>query len=269
MKRDAATIFQCLAQERSERAAYRRNVHFPPETATPWTRDEILLPAEQHDVHRLETLGPPPARHGGVRKTSKSGETNWTGSDYFNGREIQIESGGENKVQKVLKADPNTKALRSQSHRLEYTDANGEKHHHILDYLQTTYAGERIGYAVKTEKNRAMLQRIVDFVLAKGHPEIDDIKVWTEIDVPAWKHHNALDLYWARLNHHKVDVDVVRRRASQYRNTVEFWQLYNKGVHHWGRCAAIFHLIETGELSPVIRDERITPTSVLRINLRC
>lgn len=265
--RDEAPVFAMLAQERAERAAYRRNLHLPADEAAPWMTDE---PVEQSDgpVGRVESLGPRPERHGGVRKTHKSSEAHWTGATYFNSREIQIESGRERKVVNMLKADPNTKELRSQSHRLTYRDAEGVQHTHTLDHFQVTHSGERIGHAVKTQKNREALEKIVARIMAEGHKDIDRIQVWTEIDVPNWKLQNAYDLLWARDNHDPRDVELVRRRAARFGDLVQLWQLYDRGVHHWGRCAAIFWLIDQGELVPVKPDERITAVSALRVKPR-
>lgn len=267
--RNEKAIFAMLAQERAERAAYRRNLHLPAHEAAPWMTDEHL-PCHV-DVHfgHTASLGSPPERHGGVRKTHKSSEANWTGSTYFSGREIQIESGRERKVATLLMADPNTKELRSQPHRLTYKDENGVEREHTLDYLQLTRSGERIGHAVKTEKGRRALEKIVGQIMAGEHRGIDRIEVWTEADIPDWKFHNAVDFNWARDNYDERDADLVRSRASRFGHTVELWQLYDRGIHHWGRRAAILRMIEQGELRPVNPDERISEISKLRIRLRC
>ncbi|UIK01595.1 hypothetical protein LZK82_31175 (plasmid) [Rhizobium leguminosarum] len=252
-----------------ERAALRRNMHLPPLLASPWTEEEPLLTSESQSISRYESLGPSPLRHGGVRKTSRSSEANYTGSDYFKNRQVQIESGVEIRIAKLLMADPLTKELRSQTHCLVYKDDDDEVHSHVLDLLQIRTDEKVVGHAVKTEANRPYLQKIVDHLNATGHPEIDWIEVKTDKDAPAWKLHNAMDFLWARANMHETDLDIVRRRALRLGHSVEFWQLFDRGVHHWGREAAIFYLIEQGELVPEFADDRITKVSTLLVNMRC
>ncbi len=231
--------------------------------------DELLPSHAEVHFGRNISLGSPPERHGGVRKTHKSSAANWTGSSYFNGREIQIESGREWKVATLLMADPNTKELQSQSHRLKYIDESGVSREHTLDYFQITHSGERIGHAVKTEKGRKALEKIVGHIMAGDHPGIDRIEIWTEADIPDWKLHNAIDFNWACENYDEKDVELVRIQASRFSYTVELWQLYDRGVHHWGRNAAILWLIKQGELRPVNSEERISAISTLWIRLRC
>ncbi len=267
--RDERSIGNLRRRVEHERSALRRNMHLPPHLASPWNDEETLLPSESQSISRRESLGSPPLRHGGVRKTSRSSEANYTGSDYFNGRQVQVESGIEIRIAKLLMTDPLTKEVRSQTHRLFYKDDSGVSHSHVLDLLQIRTDGKIVGHAVKTEANRAHLQKIVDHLNAKGHPEIDWIEVKTDKDAPPWKLHNAMDFLWARANAHEVDLDIVRRRAKRFGHSVEFWQLFDRGVHHWGREAAIFLLIEKGELVPEFTDDRITKVSTLLVNMRC
>ncbi len=267
--RDERSIGNLQRRVEHERAALRRNMHLPPHLASPWNDEEPLLSSETQSVSRQESLGPSPLRHGGVRKTARSSELNYTGSDYFKQRQVQIESAREIRIGKLLMADPLTKELRSQTHRLVYKDDDGEVHAHVLDLLQFRTDGKVVGHAVKTEANRPYLQKIVDHLNAKGHPEIDWIEVKTETDAPAWKLHNAMDFLWARANMHEADLDIVRRRAARLGHSVEFWQLFDRGCHHWGREAAIFYLIEQGELVPEFSEERITKVSTLLVNMRC
>lgn len=211
-------------------------------------------------------LWAPPKRHEGVRSVTPKHLKNSNGSSFFHDREVQHESELEQKVAAYLKAQPDIVELRSQFKRVEYLDREGKLHNHTIDYCARYSTGHWDAILVKMNRSRAKVEAVKKGMLPKHRAMFRDIKIMTELDVPWWLVANCE----AIVNYREIDVGphvgiLLAELSPMNGKRVRFYKLYNSAVDRPLRTAAIWRLIDMGNLVPPI--SKINELSWLHVQL--
>lgn len=192
-----------------------------------------------------------PLRHDGARNVTPKHLLNTNGSSVFNNRQVQHESGTEQKVATVLKARRGVVEVRSQFKTVEYHDQDGVAHKHTLDYCVRYESGRWEAIAVKQEKKRAEVQAVFDGMLPEYRALFDKLTVMTEVDVPWCVVRNAASILYYRELHDDHHVRALLDELQQRGKTkVYFYQMYTPGMDRPSRTTAIWRLIDLGHLKP-------------------
>lgn len=192
-----------------------------------------------------------PLRHEGVRSVTPKHLLNTNGSSVFNNREVQHESGTEQKVGLVLKARPDAIEVRSQFRKVEYRDQDGVIHDHTIDFCVRDKTGRWEAVAVKQEKSKAKAEVVVTGLLPKYHGLFDSFTIMTEKDVPWWVVRNAESILFYRELHDEHHVSTLLNELQQSgKHRVCFYQMYTAGIDRPSRTTAIWRLIDLGHLKP-------------------
>lgn len=192
-----------------------------------------------------------PSRHDGVRNITPKHLLNTNGSSVFNNRQVQHESGTEQKVATVLKARRGVVEVRWQFKTIEYHDQNGGVHKHTLDYCVRYESGRWEAIAVKQEKKREEAQAVFDRMLPQYRALFEKMTVMTELDVPWCVVRNAASILYYRELHDDHHVRVLLYELQQRGMTmVCFYQMYKHGIDRSSRTTAIWRLVDIGHLKP-------------------
>lgn len=205
-----------------------------------------------------------PIHHGGTREIALKNGSTARGIGVFRNRQVQHESGLEQRVCKILQSRHDVRHLRSQYPKVDYVGSDGKSHHHTFDYWIELTDGWRVAVAVKQEKKRKEMNEVLDRILAKGSPLFDDAILMTEKYANWDAYANAADIVWSREHHDAVEVNKLMGELKG-RSTVQFYQLLTQQEFKT-RNIAIWRLIEMGHLKAK-RPGRITQTSWFNVNL--
>jgi hypothetical protein len=231
----------------------------PSQDTTPLLSDEAAgavlgIPAPQ----RVSMLG-----HNGFRSVARNSKWNYRGYTIIDNREVQHESGIERNAVAVFRTWHYVKEIYSQRPRVEYADGDGVIHDYVFDYLLILNDDTRVAVSVKAERARAEEKALLEHIVSVPQSEFDNVFLMTDGIATRAAAFNARLILWARDLVTEAVVDQAREMVRQSGSKFFFWQLFDNGIPHHLRRAAIVRLIDLGEIAPTEPHKRIRDYSLL------
>lgn len=178
------------------------------------------------------------------------------GHSIFRGIILWHESLLELRVSYLLQTWHNVREIHSQYPRVTYIDADGRTRTHTFDYYVVFEDGRRLAIAVKMNRKRAMmldmLSRIEDAGISHkgGRRLADETRLMTERDGTVASFHNCSEILASRETCDPAAEDELREIVSRMIGRFRFMTLLSGCRNVAARRAAIWRLIDLGELSP-------------------
>lgn len=201
--------------------------------------------------------------HNGYRSVARNSKRSYRGFIIVNGHEVQHESGIERNTVLIMLTWHDVVDIYSQRPKVRYPDAEGEWHDYIYDYLVILKDGTRLALSVKPERVRADEEATLAQIVSVPQPDFDTTSVFTDRTATRAAAFNARLILWAREEVTEHAVQAAREVMWLSKGEFFFWQLFDGGVPHHLRRAAIVRLIDLGEIVPKKPLARITDHSLL------
>jgi len=231
----------------------------PSEDTTPLLADEAAgavlgIPAPQ----RVSMLG-----HNGFRSVARNSKWSYRGYTIVDGREVQHESGIERNAVAVFRTWHHVEEIHSQRPMVEFADDDGVLHDYVFDYLLVLKDGTRVAVSVKPESVRADEEVVLKKIVSIPQSDFDSAFLMTDRIATRAAAFNARLILWARDLVTEAVVEQAREIVRQSGSKFFFWQLFDNGIPHHLRRAAIVRLIDLGEIMPAQPNQRIRDYSPL------
>lgn len=178
------------------------------------------------------------------------------GHSIFRGIILWHESLLELRISYLLQTWKSVREIHSQYPRVTYVDADGRTRTHTFDYYVVFEDGRRLAIAVKMNRKRAsmldMLTRIEnDGISHKGGRRLaDETRLMTEKDGTVASFHNCSEILASRETCDPAAADELRKIVRRMTGRFRFMTLLSGCQNVAARRAAIWHLIDLGELLP-------------------
>ncbi len=162
----------------------------------------------------------------------------------------------ELRVSYLLQTWHNVREIHSQYPRVTYVDADGKTRTHTFDYYVVFEDGRRLAIAVKMNRKRAVMLKMLARIEAKGISHkggrrlADETRLMTEKDGNVASFHNCSEILAARETHDPAAVDELREIVRRMTGRFRFMTLLSGCRNVAARRAAIWRLIDLGELVP-------------------
>ncbi len=224
------------------------------------TGADKLYETESHPPVIIGVIG-----HNGARSVARNSNRSYRGHLIFDCREVQHESRIEKNVAQILITWPDVVNIWSQLPRVKYPDEHGDWHSHTFDYLVLLADGRYLAISVKPESRRKEEEAKLKQIVSVPQSDFDEAFVFTDAQATREAAFNARFILWARKNANEEEITAAREIARLLPSNVFFWQLFDDGIPHHLRRAAIVKLIDNGEVVPIDPLARITDWCRLRI----
>lgn len=276
--RDERKVFDRLERDRQRRMLERRGevailetipkvtqgVFSPNDIAIPpildsSVSDELHVFNEEVEPRSVEMLG-----HNGHRSVARNSKTSYRGYTIVNGHEVQHESGIERNTVLIVQTWHDVVDIFSQRPKVRYPDAEGIWRDYVYDYLVILKDGTRLALSVKPEKARKDEEARLGRIVSVPQTDFDTTAVSTDRTATRVAAFNARLILWAREEVTEVALGAARELMWLCKRELFFWQLFDNGIPHHLRRAAIVRLIDLGELVPKNPLRRITDHCTLR-----
>jgi hypothetical protein len=202
------------------------------------------------------------------RRPPQKGVANFRGSTTdAAGREIVHESTMERATSTIALADRRIARLQSQVGPVDHLDGDGKAKHPVFDFLAEDETGRTLAIAVKPKRKR--LSSGIDETIAmvrQQRPDFgDEVRVWTEEQLPRYAEHNAGLILRSRKLRNDDDVAELKHLTGKLVGVVHIGHLVRHAKCGRARAfAAIVNLIDDGALVAVSRG-RIRPELTVRL----
>ncbi|NKL74263.1 hypothetical protein GFM09_34550 [Rhizobium leguminosarum bv. viciae] len=203
--------------------------------------------------------------HNGARNVARNSKVSYRGNLIFCSRQVQHESRIEKNVAQIVITWPELVNIWSQQPRVKYPDENGECHYHTFDYLVLLRDGRRIAISVKPESRRENEEAKLKQIVSVPQSQFDEAFVFTDAQATRTATFNARFILWSRKNANEDEIMAAREVMHLLPSNIFFWQLFDDGIPHHLRRAAIGKLIDSGEVVPIDPLARINDWCRLRV----
>jgi hypothetical protein len=224
--------------------------------------DAEALAEEYHEPVVVGVAG-----HSGKRETSRNSKTSYRGDTIFNAHKVQHESRIEKAASQILQTWPDLADLWSQNPLVRYRDNDEKWHRYIFDYLAILKCGTRVAISVKPEKARSAEEETLRLIVRTPQTQFDFAILVTDLQATRTAAFNARFILWSRKTAWEEEIEAARQMMRMRRRQPFFWELFDGGIPHHGRRAAIGRLIDLGEISLTDVTAPITDYCQVIINL--
>lgn len=178
------------------------------------------------------------------------------GHSIFRGTVLWHESMLELRVSYKIQTWHGVREIHSQYPVVTYIDADGKTRTHTFDYYVVFEDGRRMAIAVKMNRKRAQMLEMLEAIEAagisfKGGPRLaDETRLMTEKEATLASFHNSSEILNSRKTYTPEAVDELREIVRRMTGRFKFMTLLTDCQNVAARRAAIWHLIDLGELLP-------------------
>ncbi|MBN8242363.1 hypothetical protein JF546_05010 [Nitratireductor aquimarinus] len=205
---------------------------------------------ENADIFRYTPPHPGLATRRPALKQAKTSR----GHSIYRGVVLWHESLLELRVSYLLQTWRDVREIHSQYPRVTFVDAEGKTRTHTFDFYVVFEDGRRLAIAVKMNRKRAEMLEMLARIEAEGichnggRRLADETRLMTEKDGNVASFHNCSEILAARETHDPVAVEELRQIIRCTTGRIRFATLLSGCRDVAARRAAVWHLIDLGEL---------------------